>query len=250
MFVQVISSKPQNILLPNLVWWCSITSQSVMCKKKKNPKKNPKNYLLFSRSKTNLVWWYIVISQSVEWKYWIIAFKVKVTVKGQMSVFIQIISSKLSNVLQTWYCDASSWAGVSCKKIDLLFSRSRSQQGLICSEYDSFYYIFRIADPFGAKLFLIVHYRKPECLVKELDCCVLDYCIQRQSRSKRSECHCLFRWPLLNHLAFFVAKLGIVMHPHELDCHAKRFVCYFQGQGYSKDSVSYTHLTLPTRRTV
>ena len=120
---------------------------------KKNKQKNPKNYLLFSRSKTNLVWWYIVISQSVEWKYWIIAFKVKVTVKGQMSVFIQIISSKLSNILQTWYCDASSWAGVSCKKIDLLFSRSRSQQGLIWYKYGSFYYIFWTADPFATKLF-------------------------------------------------------------------------------------------------
>ena len=32
---------------------------------------------------------------------------------------------------QTWYCDASSWAGVLCKKIRLLFSRSWSQQGLV-----------------------------------------------------------------------------------------------------------------------
>ena len=31
----------------------------------------------------NLVWWYIIISQSVLWKKRIIAFKVKVTVKGQ-----------------------------------------------------------------------------------------------------------------------------------------------------------------------
>ena len=30
MFVRMISSEPQNILLPNLVWWCSIMSQSVM----------------------------------------------------------------------------------------------------------------------------------------------------------------------------------------------------------------------------
>ena len=28
-FVQIIYSEPQNILLPNLVWWCSIKSQSV-----------------------------------------------------------------------------------------------------------------------------------------------------------------------------------------------------------------------------
>ena len=34
----------------------------------------------------------------------------------------------------------------------------------------------------------------------------------------------------------FVTELGIVMHHHELGCHAKRFVCYFQGQGHSNGS--------------
>ena len=33
MFVGMTSSEPQNILLPNLVWWCSIMSQSVIQKK-------------------------------------------------------------------------------------------------------------------------------------------------------------------------------------------------------------------------
>ena len=35
-----------------------------------------------------------------------------------------------------------------------------------------------------------------------------------------------------------VTKLGRVMHHHELEreCHAKRLVCYFQGQGHSKGS--------------
>ena len=32
MFVQMVSSKPQNILLPNLVWWCIIVRLSVMQK--------------------------------------------------------------------------------------------------------------------------------------------------------------------------------------------------------------------------
>ena len=73
---------------------------------------------------------------------------------------------------QTRYCDASSWAGVSCKNICLLFSRSRSQQGLVWSKYDSFYCISWIADPFARKLGLMVHYHKLECLMKKLDCCV------------------------------------------------------------------------------
>ena len=34
----------------------------------------------------------------------------------------------------------------------------------------------------------------------------------------------------------FATKLGIMMHHNGLECHAKRFVCYFQGQGHSKGS--------------
>ena len=46
------------------------------------------------------------------------------------------------------------------------------------------------------------------------------------------------RWYLLNHLTFFFffTKLGIVVYHHELKCHAKRLICYFQCQGHSKDS--------------
>ena len=33
MFVRMTSSQPQNNLLPNLVWWCSIMSQSIVRKK-------------------------------------------------------------------------------------------------------------------------------------------------------------------------------------------------------------------------
>ena len=34
----------------------------------------------------------------------------------------------------------------------------------------------------------------------------------------------------------FVSKLGIVMHHYESNCHAKRLICYFQGQGHCKSS--------------
>ena len=85
------------------------------------------------------------------------------------------------------FCDASSWAGVSCKKIGLLFSRSRSQQGLICSKYDSFYYIFWTVDPFATKMGLVVHYHKPKCLMEKLECCV-----QGQGHHKISKCHWMF----------------------------------------------------------
>ena len=34
----------------------------------------------------------------------------------------------------------------------------------------------------------------------------------------------------------FVSKLGIVLHYYESECHAKRLICYFQGQGHCKSS--------------
>ena len=80
-----------------------------------------------------------------------------------------------------------SW-GVSCQKVGLVFSRSRSQQGLIWSKYDSLYYIFWTADPFATKLGLIIHYHKPECFMKKLDGCV-----QGQGHSRMTEC----QWTLV-----------------------------------------------------
>ena len=124
--VQRISSEPQNILLPILIWLCSIINQSVMQKN------------------------------------WFTVFNVKATAKGQM-----ILLNQQTFRCQTWYCDASSWAGVSC-------IWSRSHQGFTWSKYDSFYYIFWTVDPFVTKFAFIVHYHKPVCLLKKLDCCIQD----------------------------------------------------------------------------
>ena len=65
---------------------------------------------------------------------------------------------------QTWYGDASSWARVSCGKIGLLTSRSRSQWGFILSKYDCFCCIFWTADPFAIKLSFMVHRYKWDVL--------------------------------------------------------------------------------------
>ena len=63
---------------------------------------------------------------------------------------------------------------MSCKKIDLLFSRSgfaifTARAHMI--KIWQFYCIFWTADPFAAKLGLILHYHKPECFMEKLDCC-------------------------------------------------------------------------------
>ena len=78
-------------------------------------------------------------------------------------IFVWVISSEPQNILyQTWHGDAASWARVPYRNNYLLSSRSRSQLGLISSEYDSFYYIFWTVDFSAAKLSLMIHHHKPE----------------------------------------------------------------------------------------
>ena len=179
-----------------LVWWCNIMSQSVLWKKEvcylhgHNEGllgRNMTFYYIFWTAdfwQPNMVWYYIIISQNVLWQKLSTAFKVKVIVKGKMSVFVQIISSKLSIILlPNLYCDASSWDGVSCKKIGLLFSRSRSQQRLVWSNCGSFYYILWTTVSFASKLGFVVDFHKPEYLMKKFDCSV-----QGQGLSKMSKC--------------------------------------------------------------
>ena len=162
----------------------------------------------------------------------ITAFKVKVTSKSKHRCLSRwYLLNHQVFCYQTWYCDASSWAGVSCKKIRLPFSRSSSQQGPVWSKYDSFYCIFWTADYLATKLGPIIGYHRPERLVEKVD-----YCFQGQGHSEGSKCRCLSRWYFLN-AKHFVTKLGIVMHHNELECHAKKkVVCYFQGHGHSKGS--------------
>ena len=80
----------------------------------------------------NLVWWYIIRSQSVLWKKWITAFRVKVTAKGQNLMFVQMVSSKPSNILFSnlalWFIIMSQSV---MKKDWFAISRSRSLQELI-----------------------------------------------------------------------------------------------------------------------
>ena len=188
MFVRTISSEPQNIFLSNLVWLCSI------------------------------------ISQSTVQKNWFTVFNVKVTVRTYIIIFWLFLLYLLNCWLvcnQTWFDSTASYTGESCWKMGLLRSRSRSQQrfkmwvnvcpddifwitehfvtkfgmvmqhhepechagkkflllllssrsrwqqGLIWSKYDSFYYIFWIVDSLATKLDLLIHNHKPECPVKE-----------------------------------------------------------------------------------
>ena len=96
-------------------------------------------------------------------------------------------------------------AGVSCEKVGLLFSRSGSQRKGSYNENMTVYTIFSellILLPPNCCCFLIGYYHRPECLMKLLDCCVLDYGIQDQGHSRGSKCQYLSRWYPLNHQTF------------------------------------------------
>ena len=143
-------------------------------------------------------------------------------------MFVQISSKQWKILFPNLYCDASSWVEV-CKKIDVLFSRSRSLQELIWSKYDNFYCIFWIANPFATKLGCMVHYHKPECFYGEIG---LFYSRSRQQQNfnmSMNVCPDTF-WSLTLLLPNLVWWCII---PYEPDCLSERLVCCLQGQGYS-----------------
>ena len=187
-------------MLPNLVWWCCRMNQSVTQNKNCLLSSRPRSQrgLILSNYYSDYYIFWTADSLATRSGLMIdyhrperLVEKLDYCSKGQghsegskfRCLSRWYFLNRRTFCYQTRYCDASSWAGVSCKKICLLFSRSRSKQGLVWSKYDSFYCIFRIADPFATKLGLMVHYHKPECLMKKLDCCV-----QGQGHSKIAKC--------------------------------------------------------------
>ena len=124
MLVHMMSSKPPNILFPNLVLWCVIMSQSVTESKKDlfaifKVKVSARGHLTkvwqflvyllnFWYLLPNLVRKHIIISQSGLWRNWIVVFKVKVTAKHQW-MFVQMVFSESLNLLVllpnlVWWC--------------------------------------------------------------------------------------------------------------------------------------------------
>ena len=88
---------------------------------------------------------------------------------------------------------------------------------------------------------------KPECLVRELDCC-----IQGQGHSKDSKCQWMFFQPIsrskwrvkmsvdvfldnvFSITELFMTNLDKLWHDHELEWHVKRLVCCLHGLGHSE----------------
>ena len=154
----------------------------------------------------------------------------------KMLMFVQMISSKPTFCFQTRYCDASLWVRVSCKKIYfwLLFSRWRSLQELIRSNYDNFCRIFTLLILFyqtwygDASLWARLSFKKIASL---------------SSRSRSQLRIVQSKYDFLNILSelLILLQLNLVWWYITI-----RWIVLW------KDwiPVSYTHLTLPTRRTV
>ena len=147
---------------------------------------------LLTPQQPNLVWWYTIISQSVLWKNWVTVFKVKVTQKVKMSVFVQKISSKLPNILLpnlVLWCSTISQS-VMREKNYSISSRSRSVRAHMIKIwlFLSFYHIFWTVD-FSARSDDTSSWARVSCEKRKEK----DYCIQGQDQSEASKCQCLPR---------------------------------------------------------
>ena len=103
LFVWMISSEPQNVLLPNLVLWCSIMSQSVMPKGLTWSKRDSFYYIFWTvdslATKLGLTIHRHKPECHVEKKTWITAFEGRAQWRVKMLMFVQMISSKPPNKL-------------------------------------------------------------------------------------------------------------------------------------------------------
>ena len=137
MFVQMISSKPPNILFSNLVLCCIIMRQSVM--------------------QTD----------------WFAFFKVKVTARAHMIKIWQFLLYLLncwSSCYQTWFGSTLSYPRVFYGEFGLLCSRSRSQQNFTMSLTVCPDDVFWNTGPFTSELGTVMHHFEPDYLSKRFVC--------------------------------------------------------------------------------
>ena len=87
-------------------------------------------------------------------KYWVAVFSCVWTFTTSINICFKYLLNCNLFCNQTWYDDAPSSAGVSCKNIRLTSLRSRSQASEFI--YGCFCYIFLAADRFASKFCLIV----------------------------------------------------------------------------------------------
>ena len=77
----------------------------------------------------------------------------------------------------------------------------------------------------------MIHHQKPECPVKKNWIIAFRVIVTEKGQNVNVSPDDIFK--ITN---YFVSKLGIVMHHYQLECHAKRLICYFQGLGLCMSS--------------
>ena len=153
---------------------------------------------------------------------WFTIFKVKATARAHMSKIWQFQLYFLncwSFCYQTLFDSALSWAKVSYKEIELLYSRSRLQQNFKMSLNVNCLSRWYLLNAFTTKLSMVVHQCESDCLPKRLVCC-----LQGQGHSERS-----FNQNITFQYIFwaadpFLTKVLMAYH-HKLDCGVKRLDC-------------------------
>ena len=136
----------QNILLLNVVCWSSIMSPSVMWRKKivcslhgqghskglcdQSMTLSTISSELLIPSQPALVWWYIIIDQSVLWKKWDNFIQGQGHNEGSKCQWLsRYLLKHPTFCCQTWYCDASLWAGVRAKRFVCYFQGQGHSKG-------------------------------------------------------------------------------------------------------------------------
>ena len=163
MFVQTIPCDSLNLLLSNLVWWCITVSQIVfrkdwfaVFKVKVTVKAHIiKIYLLNCWSFRSFVWWHITISLIVLWKVRIslVWSRSRSQERFKIPVNVHLNDIKCWTFCNhTWYGDASSWARVSCTRVDrFAVWKFGVTVRVHIVEYNCFFHIYWTADLFEAR---------------------------------------------------------------------------------------------------
>ena len=99
----------------------------------------------------------------------------------------------------------------------MLSSRSRSQRGLIWSNYDCFHCIFWTANPFATKLGFMEFCYQPECPVDKKGLLCLRLRSQWNFKLSMNVCLDEIFWTAEP----CITNLGMVMHHHEPECNDK-----------------------------
>ena len=104
------------------------------------------------------------------------------------------------------------------------------------------FYVIWTTAPFATKLSFMAHHHKLNCLVKRFDCSVVVKVKVTERLTIPVNVHVD---GIFSTAEFFVTKLGMVMHHHRPECHARRLVCCLHVQGQVEGLYNQVWLCLP-----